>query len=383
MSKKIALFLIYFSFVAFFQIAQAQKKTEMKANPYYKWMTLMQQPNGLLLSSEGGKNVSLYDNALAALIFTSNGDFAKAEKIFDFFNSRLRAEMHKRPGGFAQMRTIQGSPVDNQPRRWLGDNAWLLIAINNYHQRANNDKYHKLARALSRWIISLQDTDGGLWGGFHANGNRISKIAEGNIDAFNAIAGYTEFHQKLLNHFARVRWDSTDQLLIAWAENPAYKYALDLHPWGYCTFEDFPEAVLTKADRYLNTQLSTVSKELVTGYCFDEDKDVVWLEGTGQMTVAFLKAGDEWKAQKFMAEMEKATIESQLFPGCKGLPYTTNFGSSYADDVLWKGVDTSPAISSTAWYLFALNHFDPFELGYFKKIPDADKFWKKELDVKQ
>jgi len=75
--------------------------------------------------------------------------------------------------------------------------------------------------------------------------------------------------------------------------------------------------------------------------------------------------------------MEKTTIESQLFLGCKGLPYTTNFASSYADDVLWKGVDTTPAVSSTAWYLFALNHFDPFELGYRKNIPEADKFWKK------
>jgi hypothetical protein len=314
---------------------------------------------------------------VAALVFTSRNDFKRAEKIFNFFNHR-RSEMMQSPGGFAQMRTLQGNPVDNKPRRWLGDNAWLLIAINNYHHHTGNQKYRKLALELSEWIISLQDADGGLWGGFHADGSRISKIAEGNIDAFNAISGYTEFHQKLLNYFADVRWDATDELLIAWADYPKNKYALDLHPWGYCTFEDFPDAVLTKADRYLNTQLYIATNQRVTGYCFDEDKDVVWLEGTGQMAVAYLKAGLESEAQKYISEMKKTIIESQLFPGCKGLPYTTNFASSYADDVLWEGVDSSIAVSSTAWYLFALNHFNPFELGYYKQIPEADKFWEKE-----
>ena len=378
MQKNIILFLIYFFIVGNTVKAQQQKKIDMHTDSVYTWLTHMQQPNGLLPSSEGGKNISLYDNSLAALVFISYKDFAKAEKIFNFFNRRIRSEMLVQPGGFAQIRTIQGIPVDNQPRRWLGDNAWLLIAINNYHYQAGNNKYRKLARALSNWIISLQDVDGGLWGGYHADGTHIPKITEGNIDAFNAINGYTEFHQKLLNNLEKVRWDSKDELLIAWADNPPYKYALDLHPWSYCTFEDFPEAVLTKAGRYLNTQLSTVSKERVTGYCFDEDKDVVWLEGTGQMAVAFLKAGKELEAKNCISEMKKSIIESQLFPGCQGLPYTTNFASSYADDVLWEGVDTTPAVSSTAWYLFALGNFDPFELGYHKNIPTADKFWLKE-----
>lgn len=347
-----------------------------KADSVYSWFTRMQQPNGLLLSSEQGKNVSLYDNSLAVMVFTACGDYKRAEMILNFFNSRLKSEMLNGPGGYAQMRTLKGLPLDSKPRRWLGDNAWLLMAINNYHHYAKNNRYHRMAKALSKWITSLQDADGGVWGGYDASDKTISKIAEGNIDAFNAVKGYTTFHKKLLEYFKKVRWDTIDQLLIAWAEYPKYKYALDLHPWGYCAFEDFPESVLDKADRYLNTQLSTITQKQVTGYCFDEDKDVVWLEGTGQMAVAFLKAGKEVLAQKCLSEMKKCMIQSRLFPGCYALPYTTNFASSYADDVLWEGVDTHPAISSTAWYLFATLRFDPFRLGYKKNIPEADKFWK-------
>ena len=223
----------------------------------------------------------------------------------------------------------------------------------------------------------MQDADGGLWGGYASNGTRISKIAEGNIDAFNAIPGYTSFHQKLLTYFKNIRWDQTDKLIIAWAENPKYKYALDVLSWGYCTFEDFPTSALSKANRFKTTQTSTITKKPVSGYCFDEDRDVVWLEGTGQMAVAFIKAKREKEAQSYLLEMKKNLIKSSSFSGSYALPYSANFGTSYGSDALWTGVDTNPAVSSTVWYLFGMLRFDPLALGYSKNIPVEDKFWTK------
>lgn len=349
----------------------------VKVDSVYVWLDNMQHANGLLLSSEGGRYVSTYDNALAALTFISYGDFDKAEKIFNFFEGKLEEEFFQHPGGFAQMRTIDGVPVENRPHRWLGDNAWLLIALNNYHHLANNQKYQKLTDALTNWILSLQDSDGGLWGGYDANGKKISKIAEGNMDAFNAIPGYTAFHQKLLAHFKTVRWDRRDKLLIAWVENPRYKYALDLHSWGYCLFEDYPLAILNKANRFLTTQTSTKTQKQITGYCFDEDRDAVWFEGTGQMAVAWTKAKKERKARKYLQEMEKNLIPSPGFAGAYALPYVSNPGTSYGGEELWSGADTNPAVAATVWYLFGMLRFDPLELGYSKQIPEADKFWRK------
>ncbi len=348
---------------------------KIKVDSVYNWLVHMQNENGLLLSSEGGQNVSLYDNALSALVFTSYGDFEKAEKIFDFFESRLETEMLVSPGGFGQMRRINGIPVDNRPRRWMGDNAWLLIALNNYHDRTGTNRYHKLADALAQWITSLQDEDGGIWGGFHANGDQISKIAEGNIDAFNAISGYTSFHKKLLNHLEEVRWDQANQIFIAWADNSKHEYALDLHSWGYCIFEDFPKKVLQDADRFLTSKKSTLTNEMITGYCFDEDRDVVWIEGIGQMAVAFQTANSEAEAEKYLAEMRKNLAPSTLFENTYAFPYSANFGTSYGSSNLWKGADTSLCVSSTAWYLFAMLRFDPLELGRNKKIPSDDRFW--------
>ena len=347
----------------------------VKVDSVYQWVCKMQQSNGLLLSSEGGKYVSLYDNAIAILVFTAFGDFDKAEKALEFFNDRMATELMVSPGGFGQLRTADGIPVENRPRRWLGDNAWLLIAINNYHYYAKNSKYEELAKALSNWIVSLQDSDGGLWGGFNADGSGISKITEGNIDAFNAVVGNEIFHEKLHLYLKNFRWDYKDKMLIAWPEYPEFKYALDLVSWGYCVFEDFPTQFLCGANRFKTSQVSAISQKPVCGYCFDEDKDVVWFEGTGQMVVAFNKAQKRSKSKMYLKEMKKSLVESSLFPGTYALPYTSNSGSSYGKDNLWNGVDRNPAVSSTVWYLFGLLRFDPFKLGRDKNIPVKDKFW--------
>ncbi len=339
----------------------------------YNWFKNLQLPNGLLESSENSNIISLYDNALAALVFISYGDFERAEKIFDFFKARIDTELLPENGGFSQFRNRNGNPNNH---RWMGDNAWLLIALNNYVSVTGSTEYHRLSEEIENWLRSLQDSDGGLWGGFNSDNTQIHKITEGNIDAFNAVLNYDTFHVKLLNYLKNERWDTVEQLLISWPGTQQYLFALDLHPWGYCIFEDFPVAVLAKASRYITTKTSTVLNKQITGYCFDIDKDVVWLEGTGEMIVAFQHAGQNTEAEYYTAELEKMILESAMFSNSAGLPYTTNFGTHYGDSELWKGADINPAISSGAWYLFAKNKFNPFSTGRTKNIPEADKFWK-------
>lgn len=102
--------------------------------------------------------MSLYDNALAALVFTATGKYSKAESIFNFFNQRIGSELTTN-GGFYQFRNTDGTTSGD---RWLGDNAWLLIALNNYTAKVETTKYDKLKSTLEIWIRSMQDKDGGL-----------------------------------------------------------------------------------------------------------------------------------------------------------------------------------------------------------------------------
>lgn len=238
----------------------------------FNWFDNQQLSNGLLESVANGNIVSLYDNALAALVFMLRDDYTKAEKIFDHFNARISTELTNDVGGFSQFRDRNGIPNNH---RWMGDNAWLLIALNNYKERTGNTTYDDLASQIAIWLQSLQDTDGGLFAGYNSNNELMNfKVTEGMIDAFNAIDGYTAFHSQLLDFLENDRWDSIDKNLVSWPTNPPYLYALDLHPWSYLIFNDYPISSLTTAQRYLNTQ-TAINGSQITGYCFDEDQDTI------------------------------------------------------------------------------------------------------------
>ena len=338
----------------------------------YSWFAQNQLPNGLVPSTENGSTVSLYDNALAALVFIAKGDKVKAERIFNFFNNRISSELNAGTGGFSQFRDTNGTPNGN---KWMGDNCWLLIALNNYAIKFNSTTYITLQNNLDTWIRSLQNADGSLNGGYDSNGLIAIQVTEGMIDAYNAISGYDAFHSKLLTFFKQNRWVASNTYLLAYPNN-YYQYALDNFSWGYCAFEDFPSATLSSSyTLFGTTKMATATGSNIAGFCFDIDKDDVWLEGTGQMVIAYQKAGMVTEANQYLSEIEKALVNSTTYTNAKGIPYATNIGTGYMSGVLWTGADTNPVVSSSAWYLFGVLHFDPMAVGYSKNCPQADKFW--------
>ncbi len=338
----------------------------------FEWMGHMQADNGLIESAENTNFVSLYDNALAALAFLANGDTDRAELILDYFDQQLETEFYGNNGGFFQYREISG---ENGSRIWMGDNAWLLLAVNHYHEFTNSNKYEHLAYELENWLRSLQTEDGGLQGGINEDGTLIPKVTEGMITAFNAVRGYDDFHMGILKFLEEQRWDLTEKVLITKTQNPAYNYALDLYTLGYLILEDFPVEILSKATRFLNSQTATVQGKLVNGYCFDDDKDVVWLEGTAQMALAFSAAAQTGNAENIVLNIESTFIQSSGSENGIGIPYTTNHGTNFGATFLWDHADIKPTISSSAWYLFVKQSFNPFQLEKNKGIPAEEKFW--------
>jgi hypothetical protein len=338
----------------------------------YQWLCQMQLTNGLIESTENGNIVSLYDNALAALVFIAKGDRLRAESIFNYFNGRISSELDSGTGGFAQFRNAVGIPSGP---RWMGDNCWLLIALNNYEAKYNSTAYSNLQNHLATWIRSLQNPNGSLNAGYDGNGLINIQVTEGMIDAYNAILGYDTFHQKLLAFLEQDRWVASGQLLLAYPNN-YYQYALDNFSWGYCAFENFPISTLSSSvTLFRTTKTATATGQNITGFCFDIDRDTVWLEGTGEMIVAYQKAGMTSLSNYYIAEMEKGLVNSSLYPNAKGIPYATNIGTGYGAGLLWSGADTKPYVSSSAWYLFGVLHFDPMAVGYLKNCPIADQFW--------
>ena len=92
-------------------------KPETDLSKAAHWIVKMQSANGLLESSENTDFVSLYDNALAALVFMQLNEMDGAEKIFDYFNGQVNNELLSADGGFYQFRDSNG---ENGNRTWMG-----------------------------------------------------------------------------------------------------------------------------------------------------------------------------------------------------------------------------------------------------------------------
>jgi cellulose synthase operon protein B len=351
-------------------VPEKVNESELKV---FNWFKHMQLENGTLPSSVSAY-VSLYDNALAAMVFIIYDDIPRAERIFDFFDSRIESEFHSDSGGFSQFRYKNGNPVFKH--QWMGDNAWLLMALNNYKVKTGSAKYDRLASELENWIVNLQDTDGSLFSGYEGNKRINLKVTEGIIDAFNAVPGYTDFHKKILQFLEKERWNADiSSLVTGWN---LYNYALDLHPWAYCIFENFPVETLIEADMYLVTMATEFHEEEVTGYCFDLDKDNIWFEGVGQMVVAFNEAGLYDQSAFYLSELEKVMIQNPDVDSILGITYASNGNSTrFGGGELYEPEYTESFVSSGAWYLFGVKKFNPFGVERKKMIPEADMFWKR------
>lgn len=348
------------------------EKSQYFEEAFVHWIGNRQQASGLMESTEISNFTSLYDNALAAIFFIQEDRRENAEKIFDYYYAIQETELPL-TGGFYQFRKSDGSDAE---RVWMGDNAWLLIALNQYATKYRSGKYESLSLQLENWIRSLQLENGALRGGTNSDGTEIPNVTEGMITAFHAVKGYDTFHKNMLDFLKKNRWDEELGLLMAWPENPEYAFALDVLSLSKLIFNDLSDDVLFQANKFLNDQTATLSGEMVSGYCFDQDKDVIWLEGSAQMAVAFNSIERFDISENIMENIEKTVIQSSMTENAKGIPYTTNFGTSYGSNELWDHTDITPALSSTLWYYFAKTKFNPFDTGKKDMLPTADKFWK-------
>ncbi len=353
------------TFLLFFNISAEAKEIEEKV---YDWISSLQKPSGLVEETENSNLVSLYSNSLAAIVYTYKEDYSKAKKIFLWFK-RNKKELNSAPGGFGQFRDTKG--FTSAPHRWMGDNCWLLIALNYYKKKTGDTQFTSLAKDIEKWIRDLQDQDGGLWGGYNPNLTQIEKNSEGNIDALNAISGFDKFHKNLFIFLRDKRWDKKNNVFTTkW---PPYEHAPDLISWGYLALGNKYKHFLDFADRFMIAKKSTLGP-VVKGIAFDlVEKDGIWIEVTGQMALAYKVAEMDKKAQFLIKEIEKMYVPSNSNKNIGGIVYSTGQGTMFGPEPLWKGADTNPVLGTSCWYLMAKWGIDAMRIGRINIIKGLKK----------
>ncbi|MBN1871410.1 MAG: hypothetical protein JW800_02445 [Candidatus Omnitrophica bacterium] len=348
----------------------------------YQWLCSNQRANrkyilfhtGLLPSHEGGEDCFVYDQALAAFAFTHHGDYQKAKAIFNFFDG-VRERHIKKYGnliGFTDTYKRDGRETET---RAAGPNAWVLMALNYYMYKTNDKSFLPLARDLADWLISLQCIDGGCIGGYYGNGKPMTWVStEHNFDCYAGFRdlGILTADDKYLKKAKEVKrwlvddvWNEENKRFFLGKNNP--NFATDLSSWAVLSLGiEYAPSLDFAMDKSLNTQTYKVKNVKVEGFDFGSDykrspfpdKDAVWFEGTAHMVLAFSIAGREKESDYYLDQIRNCLTDSPTFPYTMGLPYASNEGTPVYDS--WMMQDKPLCISSTTWYYFAENKFNPF-----------------------
>jgi hypothetical protein len=318
----------------------------------YKWLAAHQSEMGLLGNQEGDDFSGVYTCAVAAMCFIHEGDIKRAERIFDVFKRRYEAEFDPgTPAGFHQFWSAATGVPHADTDRWAGDNAWLLIALNYYRQKVDRSGYDSMRAGIARWLIGLQDDDGGIRSGFNKTGPMTHKSTEANLDCYAALVDYPEARARILNWLTSKAWVPAQERFRMGStvdESP-----LDATSWGIGALgRAFTNLLPYTEAHFVRTDVCDANGVNVTGFTDFLGKRRVWFEGTGQMIVAYNVAGRHDTAAKYLSEMERAMLSSEKFPGTAGLPCSSS-------DPSWDGATRKIFVPSQAWYLFGRWGFNP------------------------
>jgi hypothetical protein len=341
-----------------------------------------------------------FNNGVTAMAFILSGEKERAERILDFYALRTDSAnqilnrqnffYNDEARGFYQNVDLNNSYNAFICDRWMGDNAWLLIAYKYYeHEYGFNSKplYDSVTSYLKDLLLAFYIDDPSGNGGFvrhgwrwgprnssqalndyqlhetDSQGNPIGH-EEGNIDAYAALKLCGE-----LEKAGKIRqW--LDYRMKELEAIPNIGLPLDLYSWRSLAFGD--EGLyyrllvnVPENDSRFKKQVTFMGRKVTGFYSFaDASVQNVWLDGLGHMVCAFYSSGYKDKGDFYSSQLDSFLIVRNIGnSNCLAIPYTANKTGGYDWVDITKGFS-----SSCAWYIFAKHGFNPFT---FKKNPST------------
>jgi hypothetical protein len=323
--------------------------------PVFAWLSAQQDNSTGLVASQQDSNASTYNNALAVMAFVLHHEFEKAKNILDFFKNRCTAGefyVGEDARGFFQYRDSTTGEPPCSVNRWMGDNAWLAMAIHYYKKATGDSTYDDMAATIVSLLSSFQQHPYGYissgWERSDCERETFNSAghAEGNLDAYKVLSLYG---RKQAAAKVKMWLDYTNGL--HWTDGP-----LDLHSWRVLSLGRSYGFCLLDMKLYERTIMYAGKK--VRGYVpFRSMGKNVWSEGTGQMAVAFYRAGYKAKGDAVLMQLRRLLFEPKDHPCTLAVSYLARrelVHHPWADPA--KG-----HVAGVCWYIFAERKFDPFE----------------------
>ncbi len=311
-----------------------------------RYISSQQKSTGLFVSwkQEPTPKAWLYDQALALIVMTRQGLWldgtpqneaaSKAQRLARFLISRQKSD-----GRWARAWNAD-SGAEIADDKWVGDQAWCVIALSEYADAAGDNNARQSADIAGAWLADKVQADG-----------FVVASTEGTVDAWWAMIATGRFDKadRIENRLLTTLWDAELRYwLRGYGDYPDPVIAMDAATWvgefarsSRVNREDMALAALSFVRR---TLVATDSSGEVCG--FDGQGPVsIWCEGTAQ----YISAGGE-DAQKYLDMLLTLQRDDGGMPGSPEDWPSTCFGWLTS----WTG------LSSTAWLYFALTR-SPFD----------------------
>jgi len=138
---------------------------QISIDDMYEWIKVHQNlRTGLIASFEGDNYLAdwafTYDQALAVIVFTVVGNYEAAQRILDFY---LEKAATYRQGYLNAYYATEGDVCEYVAH--AGPNIWMGLAALNFMKASGSKKYLPIALRVAKFVMSLQDSEGGIRGG--------------------------------------------------------------------------------------------------------------------------------------------------------------------------------------------------------------------------
>ncbi len=241
-------------------------------------------PSGLAPLYEGADAATTYSNAMAAIAFVAEGEYGRARRIFDAFAGQTDAcPTCACPGGYQQFRLAStGGPDPSADPNdfWVGDNAWLLVALKDYRQATDDGRYDALIARLTSWFVCLEarTPHPGIYSGFRKTGDLMAfRHPEGSIDVYGALKGLgaeavrASIKQWLDQAVWVPRGDCYDIGYMNWPHQTTHNLPTDNVSWGYLALGSTYRCLLPYAEGLIARSQDPYLIEV-----FDSHTDSYW-----------------------------------------------------------------------------------------------------------
>jgi hypothetical protein len=264
-----------------------------------------------------------------------------------------------------------------------GNNAWAMLALTALYERTQGGHYLETACKLGQFVRTFRAIDGqyrGFLGGVQNPESPNTRVlrsyasSEHNIDLYAAFSklsrltgsGAWNDDAEYARSFIAAMWEPGRGCYLTGTINPNTRNAnagqlpVDVQGWSVLSIP----TVLTEHPNVLRcAELNhALARDGFVGFDFNEDRDAIWFEGTGQMAVAYAASGRVAEAETLRQELRRAQ---------QGPAFGDGFGLVAASiDGLTTGFTTARGgefvyfrrlhIAATAWNVFAQLAFNPF-----------------------